>query len=40
MAKQQWLEGIQYLTKNIKALKNIKDPVQKQNGLLISIIFL
>lgn len=39
MAKQQWLEGIQYLTLNIKALKNIKDPIQKQNGLLITIIF-
>ena len=39
MTTQNWLDGLQYVTKNINALPTIKNSEHYQNGLLITIIF-
>ncbi|KGJ89697.1 GGDEF domain-containing protein [Colwellia psychrerythraea] len=39
MTTQNWLNGLQYVTKNINALASINNSEHYQNGLLITIIF-
>ena len=39
MPAQNWLDGLQYVTKNINALPTINNSEHYQNGLLITIIF-
>ena len=39
MPTQNWLDGLQYVTKNIIALPTINNSEHYQNGLLITIIF-
>ena len=39
MPAQNWLDGLQYVTKNINALPTIDNSEHYQNGLLITIIF-
>ena len=39
MPTKNWLNGLEYVTKNINALPTINDSEHYQNGLLITIIF-
>jgi diguanylate cyclase (GGDEF)-like protein len=39
MPTKNWLDGLEYVTKNINALPTINDSEHYQNGLLITIIF-
>jgi hypothetical protein len=39
MPTKNWLDGLEYVTKNINALPTINDNEHYQNGLLITIIF-
>ena len=39
MPANNWLDGLQYVTKNINALPTINNSEHYQNGLLITIIF-